>query len=252
MSLTQTEIENELRAFGLARGDAVEVHSSLRSFGWVEGGAATVVDALMSVVGAEGALVMSAYPLSKPLPLSEEERDKGIVAKVLLYGEDYDGPTGMGAIADEFRQRPGTVLGPGFHRVCAWGRDAALLSHGYARLLDIDGWVLLLGVDITRCSSMHLAEAVGIPAAISAMWAVPEHIRREYPEDVYIAYGMPPDEAWKKIQAEAEACGLIARRTIGQAECRMFRAKPVVALYEQALRSDPYGLFDVAPEVHTA
>ena len=245
MSLTQSDIEHELRAFGLTRGDAVEVHSSLSSFGWVEGGAAAVVDALMAVVGEEGALVMSAYPLSKPLPLTDAERARGIAAKVQLYGEDYDGPTGMGVIADEFRHRPGTVLGPGFHRVCAWGREAALHSQGYRHLLDIDGWALLLGVDITRCSSMHLAEAVGIPAEISRLCSVPEAIRRDYPDDLYIAYGGTPDDAWHKVQGEAEARGLIARRTIGQAECRLFKARAVVTLYEQALRTDPYGLFGV-------
>ena len=99
-SLTQPEIERELRQLGLTRGDAAEVHSSLSSFGWVAGGASTVVDALMNVVGDEGTLVMSAYPVSKPLPLTEKEKARGILAKVRIYGEDYDGPTGMGAIAE--------------------------------------------------------------------------------------------------------------------------------------------------------
>ena len=98
-----------------------------------------MVDALMNVVGEEGALVMSAYPVSKPLPLTEEERARGILAKVRMYGEDYDGPTGMGAIADEFGRRPGTFLGTGVHRVCAWGHNAELHSQGYQYLLEIDG-----------------------------------------------------------------------------------------------------------------
>ena len=131
------------------------MHSSLSCLGWVEGGAATVVDALMNVVGEEGTLVMSAYPVSKLLPLTEEEKARGILAKVRLYGPDYEGPTGMGAIADEFRHRSGTVLGKEFHRVCVWGRNAELHSQGYGYLLETDGLVLLLGVDISCCSSMH-------------------------------------------------------------------------------------------------
>ena len=149
--LTQIEMEDGLRQLGLALGHAVEVHSSLSSFGWVEGGAATVVDALMNVVGEEGALVMSAYPVSKLLSLTEKEKARGILAKVRIFGEDCDGPTGMGQIADEFRQRPGTVLGTGLHQVCAWGRNAELHSRGYEYLLEIDGWVLLLGVGIGCC-----------------------------------------------------------------------------------------------------
>src|SRR5512146_1302328 len=94
--LTQQDIESGLYRLGLEKGQIIEVHSSLSSFGWVEGGAPAVVDALINVIGEEGSMVMSAYPLSKPLPLSEEEKAWGILAKVQTYGEDYRGPTGMG------------------------------------------------------------------------------------------------------------------------------------------------------------
>jgi aminoglycoside 3-N-acetyltransferase len=243
--LTRTEIENGLRRLGLVRGDAVEVHSSLSSFGRVEGGATTVVDALMNVVGQEGALVMSAYPLSKPLMLTEEETARGILAKVQLYRDDYAGPTGMGAIADEFRHRPGAILGPGFHRVCAWGHDAERHSQGYAHLLEVDGWVLLLGVGIACCSSMHQAEKVGVPAEITQYYQVPDDIRRDYPQDIYIAYGSTPEDGWAKVRDEADCRGLIKHGRIGQAECMRFRARIVVGIYEEALRTDPCRLFGV-------
>jgi aminoglycoside 3-N-acetyltransferase len=243
--LARTEIEDGLRRLGLARGDAVEVHSSLSSLGWVEGGAAAVVDALMGVVGEEGTLVMPAYPLSKPLPLTEEEKARGILAKVRIFSQDYAGPTGMGEIADEFRGRPGTVLGSGIHRVCAWGRDAERHSQGLGYLLQVDGWVLLLGVDIHRCSSMHLAEKAGLPAEVAACFQLPEEIRYDYPDDVYVAYGSTPEDAWGKVQDEAERRGLIRRGTIGRTACMLFKARPVVGIYEQALRTDPLGLFGV-------
>jgi aminoglycoside N3'-acetyltransferase len=246
--LTQKDIEVGLRQLGLGRGDAVEVHSSLSSFGWVEGGAPIVVDALMNVVGENGALVMSAYPASLPLPLTEQERARGILAKVQIFGEDYDGRTGMGTIADELRRRPGTCLGRGIHRVCAWGRDAGRHSQeGYRYLLEIDGWVLCLGVDIHRCSSMHLAEGkVEIPNEIARLFQAPEDILRDYPEDTwYVQYGSTPDDAWAKVQDEAERRGLIRRCRIGCAECRLFKARAVVGIYEEALRTDPFGLFGV-------
>ncbi|MBN1813733.1 MAG: AAC(3) family N-acetyltransferase [Anaerolineae bacterium] len=249
--IVQEDIENGLRALGLGPGDAVEVHSSLSSFGRVEGGAAVVVDALMAVVGEEGALVMSAYPVSKPLPLTETEKARGILAKVQLFGEDYDGPTGMGVIADEFRHRPGTMLGPGFHRVCAWGRDAALhAERGYAHLLEVDGWVLLLGVGIGYCSSMHQAEiGVDFPEAIKRYWQAPEDIRRDYPDDIYLSYGKTPDDAWGKVQDEAERREQVWRHRIGQAECVLFKARVVVGIYREWLLNDPFGLHGVAQEV---
>ncbi|MEW5868478.1 MAG: AAC(3) family N-acetyltransferase [Chloroflexota bacterium] len=72
--LTQKDIVDDLKALGLYRGAAVEVHSSLSSMGFVEGGAPAVINALMDVVGEEGAIVMSAYLVTLPLPLTEEEK----------------------------------------------------------------------------------------------------------------------------------------------------------------------------------
>ncbi len=237
-----------MRRLGLAHGITIEVHSSLSSFGPVEGGAAAVVNALMNVVSQDGALVMSAYPVSKSLSLTEAEKSRGILAKVQIYEENYDGPTGMGAIADEFRRRPGTVLGTGIHRVCAWGRDADLHSQGYQSLLEMDGWVLLLGVGISSCSSMHQAEKVGIPPEISNYFKLPEDIRWDYPEDIYIAYGSTPEDAWEKVWRQADSRGFVKKNRIGNAGCALFKARAVVGIYEAALRTDPFGLFGVRGE----
>jgi len=208
-----------------------------------------VVDALMNVVGPEGALVMSAYPLTPALPLTEEEKARGMAWKVRKLAEDSRERTGMGAIADEFRARPGVVCGTGLHRVCAWGRDALLHSQGYQRLLDSDGWALLLGVDINRCSSMHAAEQAGIPDRIAKLTQVPEDIRRDYPADTWeVGYGSTPDDAWAKVWEQAERQGLIRKRRIGQAQCMLFRAKAVVSIYAELLRTDPFALFGVKQE----
>jgi len=246
LALTQEDIEKGLRQLGLGQGNAVEVHGSLSSFGKVQGGAATVVDALMNVVGEDGTLVMSAYLVSSALPLTEEEKSRGITWKVRRLKQDSNGKTGMGAIADEFRRRSDVVCGTGLHRVCAWGHDAQLHSKGYEHLLDVDGWVLLIGVGIDRCSSMHLAEKVGIPEKITKLFKVPEDIRKDYPQDVWIiGYGSTPDDAWMKVSKEAERRGLIKKCHIGRSECKLFKAKAVVGIYEELLRTDPFGLFGV-------
>ena len=244
VSLTQKDIEEGLRALGLRRGDAVEVHSSLSSFGWVEGGATTVIEALMHVVGEEGALVMSAYPVSPPVPLTEEEKARGITWKVRVLDFDSDEKTGLGIVADTFRKRPDVVCGTEFFRGCAWGRDAHLHCLNYHHLLDIDGWALLLGVDIGRCSSMHLAESVPIPEEIRERFKAPADILRDYPQDRWgIGYGSAPDDPWAKAWAEAQRRGLIRTRTIGESECKLFKAKAMVSIYEEMRRTDPFGLF---------
>jgi aminoglycoside 3-N-acetyltransferase len=133
----------------------LEVHSSLSRMGQVEGGAVAVVEALLRVIGPAGAVVMSAYPVSLPLPVSAEERRRGISWKIRRFAEDAPERSGMGAIADAFRDRKDVVLGTGLHRVCAWGKDAAEHARvGYQHLADIGGWALLIGVGIDRCSSM--------------------------------------------------------------------------------------------------
>jgi aminoglycoside N3'-acetyltransferase len=248
--VTGEDIKAGLRQLGLKGGDAVEVHSSLRSFGTVEGGAAAVVDALMDVVGVEGALVMSAYPLSAPVALTGEEKARGIKWKLRLLGEDSRAKSAMGAISDEFRRRDGVICGTGLHRVCAWGRDARLHSKGYQHLVEIGGWVLLLGVGFDRCSSMHLAEkAAVIPEQIRARFEVPADVRRDYPADVWeIGYGETPVDPWDTVWGIAERGGLIREGSVGQARCLMFKAKAVISIYEELLRADPFALFGIEAE----
>lgn len=242
--LTQSDIEKALRILGLSQGDAVEVHCSLSSMGRVEGGAATLIAALQQVVGHEGAILMSAYLVSPPLPLSAEEQVRGIQWKVRILTPDSDEPTGMGEVADLFCRQPGTIIGQGLHRVCAWGHDAEKHSEGYQHLLSLDGRVLLIGVGIDRCSSMHLAERVPIPDEIRAYWRLPEDLQRDYPSDRWaIGYGGPPGDAWGKVQEEAERRGWIRHGQIGAAECLFFRAQALVGLHEHMRRTDPFGLF---------
>ena len=250
-SLTQKDIVDDLKKLGLERGIAVEIHSSLSSIGFVEGGASTVISALMDVVGEDGAIVMSAYLVTPLIPLTEEEKRKGITAKVRKLDENSNCKTGMGVIVDTFCKLPNTYLGKGINRVCAWGHKAKLHSQGYEYLLSIDGWVLLIGVDIHRCSCMHTAEdKVEMPKEIDEHFQLPEEIQRQYPRsDWYIEYQDPhkplPEDAWGKIQIEAERRGLIRRGYIGQAECMLFKAQPVVDIYEEFLRKDPFRLFGI-------
>jgi aminoglycoside 3-N-acetyltransferase len=243
--LTQSEIERRLRDLGLRHGDAVEVHSSLRSMGWVAGGTEAVIEALIAVVGPQGAIVMSCYPVSPPLPLTDEDRARGITWKVRWLPPDTKERTGIGMVTDTFRWRPDVVCGTGPHRVCAWGRDAAIhAARGYAHLVAIDGWALLIGVGIDRCSSMHLAEHVPVPPTIVQRFELPGDIARDYPEEEWgIGYGSTPGDAWGTVWQVAEQEGLIRHGRIGQAECTLFRAGALVRIYEEMRRTDPYGLF---------
>lgn len=250
-TLTEADVEAGLRALGVARGMALEVHSSLSAFGTVDGGADTVIDALLNVIGPDGAVVMPAFPYSPPQPITDEETARGLVLKLRLLDPDTSERTGMGVVADTFRRRPDVVTGPGFHRVCAWGKDVDEHSRSFQHLLDMDGWALLLGVDIHCLSTMHYAEdrAGGVPAEITACFAATADLKAEYPSDRwYVEVGRTPEDAWGKIQAEAFRLGLVREQLIGSARCLLFRAAAVTTLYEEDLRADPYRLFGVRHE----
>jgi aminoglycoside 3-N-acetyltransferase len=246
--VTKAELECGLNDLGLSKGIVVEVHSSLSAFGQVEGGARTVIDALIDVVGQQGTILMSAYPVTPPRTLSQKELERGIQWKVKVLPADSVERTGMGIISDTFKRCPDVVCGHGLHRVCAWGHGAAIFSRGYQQLVDADGEVLLLGIDIHRCSSLHLAEDVKLPQPILALSDVPDDILRDYdPAEWDIGYGGPPDDAWEKVFVKAERAGLVRQQNIGQAKCLLFKAKAMIEIYRQWRRDDPYGLFGVEP-----
>lgn len=94
--LTREEIENGFRDLGLLQGMFLEVHSSLSSFGHVEGGADTVIRALINIIGDEGAIVMSTFPVSVPLPLTEIDLQRGLTFKIKIFDEASEERSGMG------------------------------------------------------------------------------------------------------------------------------------------------------------
>jgi aminoglycoside 3-N-acetyltransferase len=251
MSINREEIVAGLQALGLGRGMAVEVHSALSSLGWVAGGAETVIDALMDVIGCDGTLIMSAYPVSPALPLTEEEIARGILWKVRIL-EDPHERSGLGLIVDTFRKRPDVILGNGLHRVCAWGRDATLHAQTqYRRLVEIDGWTLLIGVGVDRVSSLHQAdENPGAPEAIQRRFTPPSELRHDYPPDGWdIGYDGAPNEpyedAWVKAWKEAGRRGLIREGKIGHADCALFKTRALLEILQDGMRKDPYGLYGI-------
>ena len=90
---------------------AIEVHSSLSSFGCIKGGAFTIIDSLIECVGNDGSIVMPSFRISKPLELTDEDIKKGLSLKLKIIDPNSHEPSGMGAIADEFRKREDVITG---------------------------------------------------------------------------------------------------------------------------------------------
>jgi aminoglycoside 3-N-acetyltransferase len=167
----------ELSKLGVKQGMVLLVHASLSSLGWVCGGSVSVILALETVIGAEGTLVIPAHSgdLSDPAgwrdpPVPEAWWD--IIRETMPpYDLDLTPTRGMGAIPEAFRKQSGVIRSDHPQAsFAAWGKHARQITQGHsldfglgersplARLYDMDGWVLLLGVEHDRNTSLHLAE----------------------------------------------------------------------------------------------
>jgi len=152
---TRDSLAHDLRALGVAAGDALAVHSSLHAVGKVDGGADAVLDALINVLTREGTLLMPTMNRPEELWIQRET------------------PSRVGALTEVLRKRPGVgrSIHP-THSVAAWGRHAEHVLAGHPgasalgvgspfhRLSRLGGKVLMLGVSYTTCSLVHVAEAI--------------------------------------------------------------------------------------------
>ena len=180
------DIKAGLIRLGLKKSDTVGVNSSLSSFGHVEGGADAVIDALLETVGEQGNVVMSTHSAN----LSEDKRTPEMIAmgvswlyKILPYDPDTT-PVRTGNISETFRKRKGVVRGlhPS-NSIAAMGPKAKELAEGWHRVFELDGYVLLIGVGLDRCTAMHLAEKrVHFPERILKGITPPKWFVEKYPE----------------------------------------------------------------------
>lgn len=153
--LTCNDIACLLRELGVKRGDTVIVHSSLSSMGKVDGGPDAVIDALLDTVGEEGTLVMPAFSDNMKEAFDPENTKSDV-----------------GLISEVFRKRKGVLRSyHPTHSVCALGKNAEYITgdHQFSRtpcgrdtpfykIKELDGKIILLGVDMNRNTMLHAIE----------------------------------------------------------------------------------------------
>jgi aminoglycoside 3-N-acetyltransferase len=175
--VTVDSLKRGFTSLGVKPGMILLVHSSLSSIGWVCGKSVAVIEALESALTLEGTLVMPTHSgeLSEPSywvdPPVPEAWWQIIRDTMPAFQPDLTPPRGMGLIPETFRKQNG-VKRSNHPQVsfAAWGKHATLITenHGLelalgensplARIYDLHGYVLLLGVGHENNTSLHLAE----------------------------------------------------------------------------------------------
>jgi aminoglycoside 3-N-acetyltransferase len=175
--LTVKSLKAAFRRSGISEGMVLLVHSSLSSMGWVCGGPVAVILALEETLGDTGTLVMPSHSgsLSEPSkwqhPPVPESWWPVIRSEMPAFDPGLTPTRKMGAVAETFRTQGGVLrsLHPSVsfsargkyaaEITCGHSLDCSLGEHSpLARIYDLDGYVLLLGVGYMNNTSLHLAE----------------------------------------------------------------------------------------------
>src|SRR5919112_1506402 len=191
MLVPRSRLAQDLEKLGLGPSGVTMVHCQMSALGHVVGGAETVVRALLDAVGPGGTLM--AYTGWQDAPpddlgaLGEDER------RIYLEGHPaYDPRVALssrdhGRVPEALRTWPGALhSGHPEAGVAALGplADAITASHPYddaygagtpyARLVELEGQVAMLGAPLETVTLVHHAEAVA-----------------EVPSKRRVSYGMP-------------------------------------------------------------
>ena len=219
-----SDLTLDLRRLSVEAGDVLFVHSSFKSLGPVAGGAASVVEALETALGPEGLLLMPSFNLVQR-KLRAETWDHGST------------PSTVGWITEWFRRQAGVFRSDHYsHSVAARGKGAErfvaghLRQEGYSSPWDLEPWgrtfglhspmyraheagakVLMLGVDFFTSTYIHIVEVI--------YWhKLRCHDRgAAFPSLDRLALGA----YWDRV-------GAAHRGRVGDADCRLFRAKAYV------------------------
>lgn len=247
---TVDSIKDDLRRLGVEPGMTLLVHSSLSAVGWVSGGPVAVIQALEAVLGPTGTLVMPTHSTGLTDPSGWQNppvpQDWWPIFRETApaYDPDLTPTRSMGAIAETFRKQRGVIRSSHPHSsFAAWGAAAAEITRDHAlafgmgehsplaRLYDLGGHVLLLGVGYDNNSSLHLAEyrseypwktieKEGAPVLVEGKRQWVEFDELDLVSDDFEQIG----QAFEKNTAE----GIVRRDRIGLAECRLMQQRPLV------------------------
>ncbi len=246
-TVIKADIVEALKKSGLKKGDSVIVHESLSRIGYVCGGAQAVIEALIEVVGEEGTILMPAQSWKNLDPETgvhwdADEADWDVIRNNWPAYDKAITPTNtMGAVAEMFRSWLGAMRSDHPARsVAAWGKNASYVTENHdlsnifgnnspiGKLYELDGKVLLIGVDYDKNTSIHLAdtraEYPGKRTCIehSAVMENGERIWKAY-ETLFV-----DGEDFIDIGTAFETVHIVNRVKLGESELKLMKQREIV------------------------
>lgn len=251
--VTREDVLTGLGEINLPSGAVVIVHTSLSAFGHVEGGANTLLRALREQIGLQGTVVVPTFTsdlVKDPCQEAGADPSAEIAAQraaVPLFRDDL--PTTLGALpsavlADPQRIRSrhpwASVAAVGARARQITAKQSLAYALGkespFARIYDLGGFILLLGVGHTRNTFLHHAESLL------------ESHRRKIRRFPYMVEG---ERVWLEVAdvagdreryfpavgGAAEREGIVGRVRIGGAECRLMAVRPLIDFARLELES---------------
>ena len=232
--LTTPEVADQLRALGVERGGVLLVHTSFRAVRPVQEGPAGLIQALRDALGPVGTLVMPSWTGDDEAPFDPRTTPAS---------------ADLGVVADTFWRMPGVVRSDHLFAFAAAGPHAARITadplplpphvpHSpVGRVHELDGQVLLLGVNHDADTTLHLAELMA-----DVPYRVPKHctvlrggrpVRIHYGENDHCCGRFTLADGWLRER------GLQREGPVGHATARLARSRDITAAALEQLARDP-------------
>lgn len=254
--ITAEDITQGLQALGLQRSSTVVVHTSLRSFGPIEGGAQAVCQALLDTCGTlllpAGTWDITGVPappgLLRPHNAAAnaetwQEFDAAL-SDAEPYSDDLPIDKELGMLPEIMRRTVSHLrchhpllsyiaIGPrasdlmgAQHFVCPLGPFEALER--------LDGGVLLLGVDHTANTAIHLAEQRLGRSCFYRYAKLANQVWMELPNI--------PGQSHRFDDIEPELRAAMREAMIGSCRARLIPVREVLATADRLIRANPAAL----------
>lgn len=256
LTVTKSQLVNELRKLGLSEGQTVMLHASVKSIGHIAGGPQTILEAILEVLTSHGTLMMLVGWEDSPFNISgaffQDEIDKWSEKKRRKYygacptfypGYSRADTREMGILTEYLRTYPGSIRSRHPLGYAAVGKLAQHVlkdqqwqyregsGSPLEKLCDVDGKVLLLGSPTGKVTLLHFAENLAdIPNKKTVRYKMPiinngERVWKEFEEYDFMNGIVPwPEDYFKSIVDEYIEQGNGIQGSVGMAECHLFDA----------------------------